>query len=164
MALILINDVFMSFGGPQLLNGVTLQIEAGEKIGLLGRNSSGKSTLMKLLAGQIIPDAGGIVHNGGVRTAILPQDVPDDLPGTVYDVVASGGEVHADLLGEYHDLTLQISRSSHDGLIRRLERVQHRIETSGAWYFHQRVDSRDVIEFLHFFPFRKSHPPAPFLL
>ena len=141
MALILINDVFMSFGGPQLLNGVTLQIEAGEKIGLLGRNSSGKSTLMKLLAGQIIPDAGGIVHNGGVRTAILPQDVPDDLPGTVYDVVASGGEAHADLLGEYHDLTLQIGRSSHDGLIRRLERVQHRIETSGAWHFHQRVET-----------------------
>jgi ATP-binding cassette subfamily F protein uup len=58
MALILINDVSMSFGGPRLLNGVTLQIEAGEKIGLLGRNGSGKSTLMKLLAGQIVPDVG----------------------------------------------------------------------------------------------------------
>jgi ATP-binding cassette subfamily F protein uup len=141
MALILINDVSIGFGGPRLLDGVTLQIEAGERIGLLGRNGSGKSTLMKLLAGQIVPDAGGIVHSGEVRTAILPQDVPDDLPGTVYDVVASGGEEHADLLREYHELTLQIGRNSHDGLIRKLERVQHQIETSGAWHFHQRVET-----------------------
>jgi ATP-binding cassette subfamily F protein uup len=141
MALILINDVSVSFGGPRLLDGMTLQIEAGERIGLLGRNGSGKSTLMKLLAGQIVPDAGGIVRGGEVRTAILPQDVPDDLPGTVYDVVASGGEEHADLLTEYHELTSQIGRSSDDGLIRKLERVQHQIETSGAWHFHQRVET-----------------------
>jgi ABC transport system ATP-binding/permease protein len=141
MTLILINDVSVSFGGPRLLDGMTLQIEAGERIGLLGRNGSGKSTLMKLLAGQIVPDAGGIVRGGEVRTAILPQDVPDDLPGTVYDVVASGGEEHADLLREYHELTLQIGRSSDDGLIRKLERVQHQIETSGAWHFHQRVET-----------------------
>ena len=123
------------------MDGVTLQIEAGERIGLLGRNGSGKSTLMKLLAGQIVPDSGGIVHSGGARTALLPQDVPDNLPGTVYDVVASGGEAHADLLGEYHDLTLKIGLSGDEGLIRKLERVQHRIETSGAWHFHQRVET-----------------------
>ena len=141
MALILINDLSISFGGSRLLDGVTLQIEAGERIGLLGRNGSGKSTLMNLLAGQIIPDAGGIVRSGEVKTAILPQDVPDDLPGTVYDVVASGGEEHADLLREYHELTLRIGRSSDDGLIRKLEGVQHQIETSGAWHFHQRVET-----------------------
>ena len=141
MALILINDVSMSFGGPRLLDGVTLQIEAGERIGLLGRNGSGKSTLMKLLAGQIAPDAGGIVRSGEVRTAILSQDVPDDLPGTVYDVVASGGEEHADLLREYHELTLLIGRTSDDSLLRNLERIHHQIETSGAWDFHRRVEA-----------------------
>ncbi len=141
MALLLINDVSISFGEPRLLDGVTLQIEAGERIGLLGRNGSGKSTLMKLLAGQIVPDAGGIVHSGEVRTAILPQDVPDDLPGTVYDVVASGGGEYADLLREYHKLALQIGRSGDDGLMRKFEGVQHQIETSGAWHFHQRVET-----------------------
>jgi len=60
MAIILINDVSISFGEPRLLDGVILQIEAGERIGLLGRNGSGKSTLMQLLAGQIVPDAGGL--------------------------------------------------------------------------------------------------------
>ena len=139
MGFIWINDVSVSFGGPRLLDGVTLQIEAGERIGLLGRNGSGKSTLMNLLAGHMAPDAGAIVRSGDVRIAMLPQDVPDDLPGTVYDVVASGGREDVKLLREYRDLTVQIARNSDEDLLRRLEQVQHRIETSGAWHFHQRV-------------------------
>jgi ATP-binding cassette subfamily F protein uup len=141
MGLIWINEVSVSFGGPRLLDGVALQIEAGERIGLLGRNGSGKSTLMKLLTGEIKPDSGEIIRSGEVRIAMLPQDVPDDLPGTIYDVVASGGREHLDLLREYHDLTLQMSRSGDDGLLKKLERVQHRLETSGAWHYHQRVET-----------------------
>ena len=123
------------------MDGVTLQIEPGERIGLLGRNGSGKSTLMKLLVGEIAPDAGEIVCSGDVRIAMLPQDVPDDLPGTVYDVVASGGREHVELLREYHDLSHQIARGGDGDLLRKLERVQHQIETSGAWHYHQRVET-----------------------
>ena len=141
MGLIWINEVSVSFGGPRLLDGATLQIEAGERIGLLGRNGSGKSTLMKLLMGDIKPDTGEIVRSAEVRIAMLPQDVPDDLPGTVYDVVASGGREHLDLLREYHDLTLQMSRDRDEGLLKKLERLQHRLETSGAWLYHQRVET-----------------------
>jgi ATP-binding cassette subfamily F protein uup len=141
MGLILINEVSVSFGGPWLLDGATLQIEAGERIGLLGRNGSGKSTLMKLLMGEVTPDSGEIIRSGGVRIAMLPQDVPDDMPGTIYDVVASGGREHLDLLREYHDLTLQMSGSGDDGLLKKLERIQHRLETSGAWLYHQRVET-----------------------
>jgi ATP-binding cassette subfamily F protein uup len=94
MGLIWINNVSVSFGGPLLLDSVSLQIEEGERIGLLGRNGSGKSTLMKMLSGEIPTDQGEIIKNGEVRIAMLPQDVPDDLPGTVYDVVASGGREH----------------------------------------------------------------------
>ena len=141
MGLIWINEVSVSFGGPRLLDGATLQIEAGERIGLLGRNGSGKSTLMKLLTGDIAPDSGEIIRSGEVRIAMLPQDVPDDLPGTIYDVVASGGREHLDLLREYHDLTLQMSRAGDDGLLRKLEQVQHRLESSGAWHYHQRVET-----------------------
>ena len=141
MGLIWLHDVSVSFGGPRLLDGVTLQIEPGERIGLLGRNGSGKSTLMKLLVGEIAPDAGEIVCNGDVSIAMLPQDVPDDLPGTVYDVVASGGREHVELLREYHDLSHQIARGGDGGLLRKLERVQHQIETSGAWHYHQRVET-----------------------
>src|SRR5512136_2687453 len=141
MGLLWINEVSISFGGPRLLDGATLQIEAGERIGLLGRNGSGKSTLMKLLMGDIKPDTGEIVRSGEVRIAMLPQDVPDELPGTVYDVVASGGPEHLDLLREYHDLTLQMSRDGDEGLLKKLERLQHRLETTGAWLYHQRVET-----------------------
>jgi ATP-binding cassette subfamily F protein uup len=139
MGLIWLHDVSVSFGGSRLLDDVTLQVEPGERIGLLGRNGSGKSTLMKLLVGEIAPDAGEIVPNGDVSIAMLPQDVPDDLPGTVYDVVASGGREHVELLREYHDLSHQIARGGESGLLRRLERVQHQIETSGAWHYYQRI-------------------------
>jgi ATP-binding cassette subfamily F protein uup len=141
MGLIWLHDVSISFGGSRLLDGVTLQIEPGERIGLLGRNGSGKSTLMKLLVGEIVPDAGGISCNGDVSIAMLPQDVPDDLPGTVYDVVASGCREHVELLREYHDLSHQIAKSGGGDLLRKLERVQHQIETSGAWHYHQRVET-----------------------
>jgi len=139
--MISINDVSITFGGPQLLDGVTLQIEFGERIGLLGRNGSGKSTLMKLLVGDIVPDTGQIVKSGDIRVAMLPQDVPDDLPGTVYDVVASGSQEHVGLLSEYHELAFQISHGGNDSLIKQLEEVQHRIETCGAWHYHQRVET-----------------------
>ena len=141
MGLIWINEVSVSFGGPRLLDGASLQIEAGERIGLLGRNGSGKSTLMKLLTGDITPDFGEIVRSGEIRIAMLPQDVPDDLPGTIYDVVASGGLDHLELLREYHDLTVQMSGTRDEGLLKKLERVQHRLEASGAWLYHQRVET-----------------------
>lgn len=140
MELLLINNVSLGFGGPPLLDGVTLQIEAGERIGLLGRNGSGKSTLMKILAGQMIPDSGEITGSDMVKIALLPQEVPDDLPGTVYDVVAAGDQEHVELLREHHDLTLQIAGESDDILIKKLEDVHHRIDAAGGWQYHQRVE------------------------
>jgi len=141
MGLIRIHEVSVSFGGPRLLDGATLQIEAGERIGLLGRNGSGKSTLMKLLAGEVSPDSGEITRSGETRVAMLPQDVPDDLPGTIYDVAASGAWEHLEMLREYRELPLQMSRSGDAGLLRKLEQVQHRLETSGAWHHHQQVET-----------------------
>ena len=140
MGLVWINDVSLRFGGPNLLDGISLNIETGERIGLVGRNGSGKSTLLKLLVGQMEPDSGEIVLGPNAKVALLPQDVPDDLKGTVYDVVASGGEEHVELLSEYHGLTTLIARGGNDGLLKRLEQVEHRIEASGAWRHHERVN------------------------
>ncbi|MGV8057188.1 MAG: ATP-binding cassette domain-containing protein [Smithellaceae bacterium] len=140
MGLIWINNVSVSFGGPLLLSSATLQIEAGERIGLLGRNGSGKSTLMKMLAGLIIPDTGEIIKKDEVHVSLLPQDVPEDMSGTVYDIVAAGGWKHLDLLRSYHDLTTQIDRSGKSGLLTKLEQVQHQLESSGAWNYHLQVE------------------------
>ncbi|MGV8073054.1 MAG: ATP-binding cassette domain-containing protein [Syntrophobacteraceae bacterium] len=139
MALIRINDVSISLGGPLLLDCATLLIEEGERIGLLGRNGSGKSTLMKMLNGDIPADRGEIVRDGNIRVALLPQDVPEELPGTVFDIVSSGGQEYLDLLRQYHDLTMQLAHSDEEDILKKLERVQHELETSGAWHFHQRI-------------------------
>jgi ATP-binding cassette subfamily F protein uup len=96
---------------------------------------------MKLLSGQISPDAGSFVRSGDVRVAMLPQEVPNNLPGTVYDIVASGSLEHVGLLSEYHELTFQISHGGDDSLIKKLEEIQHRIEACGSWHYHQRVET-----------------------
>jgi len=139
MALLWINNISISFGGPQLLDGASLQIEAGERIGLLGRNGSGKSTLMKLLSGNIVPDRGEIIRDKNVRIALMPQDI-EDLPGTVYDVVAAGGQEHLDLLREYHDLTVQLTRGGDPSLLNKIEQLHHQLETAGAWQYHRKVE------------------------
>ena len=76
---------------------------------------------MKMLSGEIPADQGEIIKNGEVRIAMLPQDVPDDLPGTVYDVVASGGREHLDILKHYHDLTMQVAKKNDGSLLNKLE-------------------------------------------
>jgi len=107
MALINFQDVSLSFGGPNLLNGLNLQIHEGEKISLLGRNGAGKSTMMKVIHGLVEPDSGKIFRIKDLRTSILQQDVPDGIKGKVYAVLAQGiidseGEVHHDHLEQKH--------------------------------------------------------------
>jgi ATP-binding cassette subfamily F protein uup len=90
MALVSLREVTLGYGGPPLIENVTLQIERGERIALLGRNGVGKSTLLKLLNGEVGPDGGDAVRAPGLRTARLLQEVPAGSHGTVHDVVTAG--------------------------------------------------------------------------
>jgi len=92
MALISLQDVSIGFGGPLLLESINLQIESGESIGLLGRNGMGKSTLLKLVSGEIEPHTGNIARQQGVHAAYLPQEVPQGLSGRIAEIIASGLE------------------------------------------------------------------------
>jgi ATP-binding cassette subfamily F protein uup len=89
MALVSLDNLSIGFRGPPLLDGVTRQIEAGQRIGLLGRNGAGKSTLLKLIAGLEQPDGGRCVAAAGVQVAYLPQDVPADVRGSATAAVRS---------------------------------------------------------------------------
>ena len=80
MALLSLQNLHIAFGGPALLDGVTLQIEPGERICLVGRNGQGKSTLLKIVSGELEPDDGEIVRSREVRIARLQQTVPQDIP------------------------------------------------------------------------------------
>lgn len=90
MALISLQDVTIGFGGHPLLEGVSFQIERGERVGLLGRNGMGKSTLLKMLNDDFMPHDGTIARQQNIRTAYLPQEVPQDLEGRIEDIIASG--------------------------------------------------------------------------
>lgn len=90
MALISIRDLKLSFGGPLLFDLANLQIESGERICVLGRNGAGKTSLLHILHGDLTPDGGEIVRQKGLKTALLPQEVPRDLCGAIFDVVAGG--------------------------------------------------------------------------
>ena len=93
MALISLQEVSIGFGGPRLLEDINLQIESGEWVGLLGRNGMGKSTLLKLVSGEILPHSGSIARQQNIRVAYLPQEVPQGLIGRIIDIVEGGLEV-----------------------------------------------------------------------
>src|SRR4029079_14616981 len=90
MALLSLRDISLAFGGPRLLDKVSLQIEQGGRLCLLGRNGEGKSTLLRLIRGEIEPDEGEILRQQALRGARMPQEVPRDLGSSVADEVAEG--------------------------------------------------------------------------
>jgi ATP-binding cassette subfamily F protein uup len=92
----------LGFGGPLLLDAVNLQIERGEWVGLLGRNGMGKTTLLKLMYGEIEPDSGVVSRQQNMRVAYLSQEVPQGLDGTVAQIVA-GGLVGTSNVSELHE-------------------------------------------------------------
>jgi ABC-type Mn2+/Zn2+ transport system ATPase subunit len=90
MALVGMQDVGVGFGGPLLLEHIHAQIEAGERICLIGRNGAGKTTLMRLIAGELQPSAGILSRSPGLAVSSLAQEVPGGLTGTVFDQVSAG--------------------------------------------------------------------------
>jgi ATP-binding cassette subfamily F protein uup len=96
MSLITVSELRIGFRGPLLLDGVSCQIDAGQRIGLLGRNGAGKTTFLRILSGAVEPDGGKVLFAPGVKVSLLPQDVPQDVTGTIEEVVAEGLPVAAD--------------------------------------------------------------------
>ena len=90
MALVTLQDIYLSYGQPALIDGVNLSIERSERVCLIGRNGAGKSTLLNILTGKIIPDDGAVKTTDGVKIAQLEQAVPTDTQGSVYEVIAHG--------------------------------------------------------------------------
>jgi len=141
MALLSMREVTLGFGGPNLLNGVNLQIETNERLCLLGRNGEGKSTLMKLIAGLSHADSGHVEFQQSIKVAYLTQDVPADIQGTVYDVVASGVDKVGELLKDYHHVTLKLTENCDDKTMAELERIQHELEACDVWLLGQQIET-----------------------
>src|SRR5210317_2545345 len=128
MALINLRNISLAFGGPPLLEDISLRIDKGERICLLGRNGSGKSTLLKVIAGEIQEDAGIIDRQQGLRVARLEQDVPRNLQGTIYEVTAQGLAETGALLVRYHDLSRRAD-NGEAGLDSLLAEIHQKLES-----------------------------------
>jgi ATP-binding cassette subfamily F protein uup len=102
MALLTLRDVRLGFRGPLILDQANLTVEPGERVCLLGRNGTGKTTLLRLLHGEMEPDRGEVIRQQGLVTAMLPQEVPQELQGTVFEEVARGAGGRSELLAEHH--------------------------------------------------------------
>ncbi len=141
MSLISLQNITLGFGGPPILKDVNLQIGTGERVCLIGRNGEGKSSLMKLVAGDLLPDSGSVIRQKGARIAHIGQDVALDIDGSVFDVVAGGlGESHK-LLKRYHDISLRLESGGGEKLLAEMEVVHHQLETSGGWQAQRRVEA-----------------------
>src|SRR5829696_7715476 len=95
MPFLTLDHVFTAFGHVPLLDDAALQVEPGERIAIVGRNGTGKSTLLKIIAGDLEPDAGTVWRGPGVKVSRLPQDLMEETAGTVdprtvQSVVAEG--------------------------------------------------------------------------
>jgi ATP-binding cassette subfamily F protein uup len=141
MSLIALRDVSLGFRGPPVLDQANLTIEPGERACLLGRNGAGKTTFLRLLHGTLEPDRGQVIRQQGLRTAMLPQEVPRDLDGSVFDEVARGLGPKAELLAEYHRLAGRLAAEGSEELRAALGRIQHALEIDGGWRLHQEVEA-----------------------
>ncbi len=139
MPLAILDKLELAYGHWPLLDGASLVIDTGERIGLIGRNGTGKSSLMKVLAGAIRPDAGEVWKKPGLRLAHVPQE-PQFAPGhSVFEAVAEGvGEAQA-LLSAYHTVVQRLAEGD-DSAQDELAELTHELEAQDAWRLNQKVE------------------------
>jgi len=139
MAFINLRNISLAFGGPALFKDISLRISKGERICLLGRNGTGKSTLLKVISGELPPDSGVIDRQQGLRVARLEQDIPRDLQGTIYESIAQGLGPIGLQLSRYHNLSLRMEQGEAD-LHNELSEVQHELEACDGWAQQQQIE------------------------
>ncbi|WP_454722126.1 MULTISPECIES: ATP-binding cassette domain-containing protein [Cupriavidus] len=141
MALFSISDAQLAFGHVALLDHADFSLEAGERVGLIGRNGSGKSSLLKIVAGLSAPDDGLIARQSGVTSAYVPQE-PQFAPGQrVFDAVSQGlGQVH-DLLAAYEAALAALDDHHDEAALAELHRLQSEVDAAGAWQVRTRVET-----------------------
>lgn len=139
MALIKLESACLAYGHVPLLDKVDLQIDAGERVCLVGRNGAGKSTLMRVMEGVAELDEGALWKKPDLRVACLAQEVPQLDELSVYDVVADGLDEIGKVIAEYHHVLHEMETDYSDAINNKMARLQDEIEAKNGWNVEQRI-------------------------
>ncbi|MES0370650.1 MAG: ATP-binding cassette domain-containing protein [Mariprofundaceae bacterium] len=141
MPIVTLHELSKAYGPQVLLENVSLRISRQARIGLIGRNGEGKSTLLKIIAGMILPDDGQVNIRNGIKIAYLPQAPHFEAGHTVFSVVAEGlGEV-ADSLNAYDEALIALENDTSESAMKRLAEMQSELERTGGWQYKSRIES-----------------------
>jgi len=140
MPLFTLDSVSVAFGHLPLLDRVAFQIDRGERVAVIGRNGTGKSTLLKIVAGALAPDAGTVWRQPGVVVSRLEQDVPLATAKPVFDVVAEGLGALSDVVTAYHHAAHDVAHDASPAALERLGRLQHELDERDGWRVEERVE------------------------
>lgn len=138
MSLLKFTNVSLAYGAMPLLDGVSWQIERGERVCIIGRNGTGKSSMLRLVRGDQMPDDGEIWRAPSLKIGELPQELPRADDRSVFDVVAEGLDGVGQLIAQYHHLSQNIQT---DDDLTQLMRVQQELEAKDGWRLQQLVES-----------------------
>ena len=132
------DDISLEIGDQRLLQAASFNIDHGERICLIGRNGAGKTTIFRIIMGEVEPDSGEVVRRSDLRICRLEQSLPTQLHETVHEYVAAGLADLRHLIDAYHTLSNQsLDRAG----LRELERLQHRIEAAGGWQIDTQIQT-----------------------
>ena len=155
MAILSLQQAYLSYSAAPLLDHVDLQIEAGERLCLVGRNGAGKSTLLKIIAGELQLDDGRRSHLQDLKIARLEQDPPQSSGESVFDYVANGLAGIGALLQAYHQQSLLVAREPSEANLKALSRLQEQLDHQQGWQFETRI--RQVLSLLQLDPVITSY-------
>jgi ATP-binding cassette subfamily F protein uup len=143
MPLITLENASLAFGHHALLDHVNLQLDAGERIGLIGRNGSGKSSLLRAIAGEIKLDDGKLWYAPELKLVYVPQEPQFEVGSTVFQEVSKGVGNLSQALLEYHKISHALSESGENtqALLERLQDLQNMLEVQDGWRIQTRVDT-----------------------
>jgi ATP-binding cassette subfamily F protein uup len=140
MPLVVLDQISHAYGHLPLLDKAALQVEPGERIAIIGRNGTGKSTLMQIIGGEMKPDSGTVWTQPGARVARLVQDVPLSANKPVFDVIADGLGDLGQLIANYHHAAVEVATDYSEEAMTRLGNYQHELEERDGWSLEQRVE------------------------
>jgi ATP-binding cassette subfamily F protein uup len=141
MAVISLSSAQLAFGHVPLLDHADFSLETGERVGLIGRNGTGKSSLLKVISGRSKLDDGLLVMQQGIKIAYVEQEPTFDPAMTVFDAVAGGMGEQKAMLAEYESLTGQFGQGNDDAVMERMHDLQVKLDATDAWNVDNKVET-----------------------